>query len=139
MTKKPNIILVDDDKVDQEIIKQALNNARTPNNLIIFNNGEEFLQYSQTKNEKPDLILLDINMPKISGKEVLMTLTDFQIKNQVIIILTTSEDINDIRFCYNAGVKSFITKPSDLNSYDIMIEDILNYWFKKMLKLPNFL
>lgn len=138
MTKKPNIVLVDDDKIDQEIIRQILSQYKIETNLTIFNNGEEFLFYIKNTKNKPDLILLDINMPKISGKEVLNSLTDCQIKNRIIIILTTSENNEDINFCYNAGVKSFITKPSDLVTYYSIIENILNYWFEKMLKLPNF-
>ena len=131
------IVLVDDDKADQEIIKQALHQAGIKSKLVILDNGEKFLSFIE-QNHHPNLILLDLNMPKISGKEVLTRLTDQQIKDRIILILTTSDNESDIDFCYKAGVKSFITKPSDLTSFNKMIETISRYWFSDMLKLPNF-
>jgi len=130
------IVLVDDDKADQEIIRQALKQSKIESELVILDSGEKFLEFIENKNS-PNLILLDLNMPKISGREVLLKLTDQQIKDRIIIILTTSDNENDIKFCYDVGVKSFITKPLDLVSYNLMVENISNYWFNDMLKLPT--
>ena len=130
------IILVDDDKADQEIIKQVIYKTNIESKLIILNSGEEFLSFMETKHPHPNLILLDLNMPKISGREVLRKLTDQQIKDRIIIILTSSNNEDDINFCYSVGVKSFFTKPSDLNSYNKMVENITNYWFDDNIKFP---
>ena len=131
------IILVDDDKADQEIIKQAISKTKTNSKLITIDGGEEFLSFIEKRNNDPRLILLDLNMPKISGREVLKKLTEQQIQSKIIIILTTSDNDRDIKFCYDLGVKSFITKPSDLVSYNRIIENITNYWFDSALHLPN--
>lgn len=130
------IILVDDDKADQEIMKQAIYQTKIKSKLIVLNSGEEFLSFIKKEHNYPSLILLDLNMPKISGKDVLKRLTDKQIKSKIIIILTTSNNEDDINFCYQAGVKSFITKPSTLKAYNKMVENISNYWFNNILKKP---
>ena len=130
------IVLVDDDEADRLIIKQAIDQTKIKSKFISFNRGEDFLSYMSEIENNSILVLLDLNMPKISGKEILKRLTDQQIKNRIIIILTTSNNKDDINFCYNAGVKSFITKPSDLNSYNKMIKNITTYWFDDILKFP---
>lgn len=131
------IVLVDDDQANQEIIKQAILQTEIKSKLIIIDSGEKFLSFVE-EHHNPSLILLDLNMPKISGRDVLTRLTDQQIKERIIVILTTSDNVDDIEFCYKFGVKSFITKPLDLISYNKMIRDISHYWFSSMMKLPKF-
>ena len=140
MSYKYNILLAEDDRADQEIIRRSLNKADLNYDLHIVNNGEAFLKYidgiEKGKNKEPDLILLDLNMPKIDGRQVLEKLKQEKILNRVIIILTTSQNQNDIDFAYAKGVKSFITKPSTLNEFNKMINQLQKYWLESVI-LPT--
>lgn len=140
MSYKYNILLAEDDRADQEIIRRSLNKANLNYDLHIVNNGEVFLKYineiEKGKNKEPDLILLDLNMPKIDGRQVLEKLKQEKILNRVIIILTTSQNQNDIDFAYAKGVKSFITKPSTLNEFNKMINQLQKYWLESVI-LPT--
>ena len=140
MSYKYNILLAEDDRADQEIIRRSLNKANLNYDLHIVNNGEELLKYidgtEKGKNKEPDLILLDLNMPKIDGRQVLEKLKQEKILNRVIIILTTSQNQNDIDFAYAKGVKSFITKPSTLNEFNKMINQLQKYWLESVI-LPT--
>ena len=140
MSYKYNILLAEDDRADQEIIRRSLNKANLNYDLHIVNNGEAFLKYidgtEKGKNKEPDLILLDLNMPKIDGRQVLEKLKQEKILNRVIIILTTSQNQNDIDFAYAKGVKSFITKPSTLNEFNKMINQLQKYWLESVI-LPT--
>ena len=140
MSYKYNILLAEDDRADQEIIRRSLNKADLNHNLHIVNNGETFLKYidgiEKGKNKEPDLILLDLNMPKIDGRQVLEKLKQEKILNRVIIILTTSQNQDDIDFAYAKGVKSFITKPSTLNEFNKMINQLQKYWLESVV-LPT--
>jgi len=140
MSYKYNILLAEDDRADQEIIRRSLNKADLNYDLHIVNNGEELLKYidgtEKGKNKEPDLILLDLNMPKIDGRQVLEKLKQEKILNRVIIILTTSQNQNDIDFAYAKGVKSFITKPSTLNEFNKMINQLQKYWLESVI-LPT--
>ena len=140
MSYKYNILLAEDDRADQEIIRRSLNKADLNYDLHIVNNGEELLKYidgtEKGKNKEPDLILLDLNMPKIDGRQVLEKLKQEKILNRVIIILTTSQNQNNIDFAYAKGVKSFITKPSTLNEFNKMINQLQKYWLESVI-LPT--
>jgi len=140
MSYKYNILLAEDDRADQEIIRRSLNKAELNYDLHIANNGEAFLKYidgiEKGKNKEPDLILLDLNMPKIDGRQVLEKLKQEKILNRVIIILTTSQNQDDIDFAYAKGVKSFIIKPSTLNEFNKMINQLQKYWLESVV-LPT--
>ncbi len=134
------ILLAEDDRASQEIIRRSFDKINLNYKLIIVNNGEMFLKYLSEAEKgiqkEPDMILLDLNMPKINGKQALQKLAKESILNRVIIILTTSENQDDIDFAYSMGVKSFITKPSSLSEFDLMIKHLKTYWFDTVI-LPK--
>jgi len=132
MSCKYRILLAEDDKADQEIIRRSFDRINLNYELNIVENGEVFLRFLEEiekgKQQEPDLILLDLNMPKIDGRQALEKLEQEKIINRVIIILTTSKNKDDMDFAYSAGVKSFITKPSNLVEFNKMIEKLKTYW-----------
>jgi len=131
------ILLAEDDIVDQDLMINAFAKLGCEKTLKIVNDGEELLDYIFRKKKyadlkefpNPDLILMDLNMPKMDGKRVLKELRDAGIHDKIIVILTTSNDPEDVRYTYQMGAKTFITKPDDLKQYDILAKEICNYWF----------
>lgn len=135
MNKK--IILVEDDIVEQSIIIDQFLKVDKDIEFITFDDGEEFLNYIQKDTDKFNIIILDINIPKISGKEILKTLSDEKIKSRIFLILSNSTNEKDIEQCYQYGIKSFFVKPSDIHSYTKLSKDIVNYWLNSSMKIPK--
>ena len=98
-------------------------------------NGEEALEILKDKNNFPDLILLDLNMPKISGIEFLSILkNNDDLKHIPTVILTTSDNHKDLEECYKIGVSGYILKPLKYEEYVEKIETVLSYWSINELK-----
>src|SRR5690242_19548480 len=115
------LLIVDDDEDDLLLIKDALARNFQVKNLICLKDGEELLDYLYQRGRykepnirlRPDLILLDLNMPKKHGCEVLKEIRESQqFKSIPIVVLTTSHDKDDINYSYQLGCNAFITKPS---------------------------
>lgn len=137
-----NILLIEDDKADQKLIKAALDVGIGAVNLNIANNAEEaldFLSSLQTSdNSAPysDLILLDLNMPGMGGKEFLRTIkTKENLKQIPVIVLTTSNSERDIEDSYKLQAAGYVHKPASLNDFKQVMQDIRDYWFL-LCKLP---
>jgi len=119
--KEMTILIAEDDDGHAELIKEGLENSGICNPIIRFSNGEEvwnFLSQTQSrKHRNPDsnyLLLLDINMPKMDGVEVLRRMkTDDDLKNIPILMLTTTDDPREVEMCYKIGCNLYITKPID--------------------------
>jgi len=145
--RKPAIILlVEDDLGDQELTRRALAQGKIENELRIVNDGEEALdylfrrgQYTDPKSSpRPDLILLDLNMPKIDGKQVLAEIRkDKELRRLTVIVLTTSSQEQDILLSYDLGIQSFITKPVDMKQFIEVICTLKEYWFNIVVLPPN--
>lgn len=141
--KKPAVILlVEDDLGDQELIRRALKECDVENKLYIANDGEEALDYLFRRgnyNEPstapvPHLILLDINMPKLSGKDVLAQVRATPYLRAIpIVILTTSKDEEEIILYYQLGINSYIIKPVMLDEFVLTITTLITYWFKTVV------
>jgi CheY-like chemotaxis protein len=137
------ILFADDDEDDQKIIQHAFTECRLRNDLYFTNDGEELLDYLYLKGTyninnapRPDLILLDLNMPKKDGREALKEIkSDPHLKKIPIIVLTTSRADEDILNTYKLGANSYITKPTGLDGMINLIRDLGNYWLK-VVKLP---
>jgi CheY-like chemotaxis protein len=142
---KPVVILVaDDDADDRLMIKEALEENRLANNLHFVEDGEELMAYLRRKNQyasaalspRPGLILLDLNMPKMDGREALKEIkSDPELRGIPVIVLTTSKAEEDIYRTYNLGVNSFITKPVTFDSLVTITRDLGRYWFE-IVELP---
>ena len=139
------ILLVDDDPGDQELTRRALQDDVLRADLRIVSDGEEALDYLFQRGvyegfeaaPRPNLILLDLNMPKVSGQEVLAEIKQEPELNGIpVVILTTSEQEADILRSYNLGCNSYIQKPVDIDRFVECIRQLRTYWFQ-LVVLPT--
>jgi CheY-like chemotaxis protein len=143
---KPIVILIaEDDAEDRMLVKDALDESRLANDLRFVENGEELLNYllnknkyeNKTENPLPGLILLDLNMPKMDGREALREIKKHpQLKVIPIVVLTTSQAEEDVLRTYDLGVSSFITKPVTFASLVDIMRTLGKYWFE-IVELPH--
>jgi CheY-like chemotaxis protein len=137
-----SILLIEDDKADQKLIKAALEAEIGMINLNIANNAEEALDFlssihvSNNDTSHADLILLDLNMPGMGGKEFLKTIkTKENLKQIPVIVLTTSNSERDIEDSYKLQAAGYVHKPASLDDLKQVMQDIKDYWFL-LCKLP---
>jgi two-component system, response regulator len=144
-TVKPiTILMADDDPDDRLMAKEAFEENMLANELRFVEDGEELLdylynrgKYSDANNPLPGLILLDLNMPKKDGREVLKELKETpQFRRIPVIILTTSKAEEDVLRSYDLGVNSFITKPVTFDELVNVVKNIGKYWFE-IVELPK--
>ncbi len=145
--QKPfEILMADDDAEDCLLFKDALNDTGLNHRVDFVANGEELLErlsrdaQDADASPPPDLILLDLNMPRMDGREVLRKLNRNDQRNDQsrrcpIVVLTTSTAEDDVAFCYRMGASSYITKPATYRQWVDLIENLSKYWFK-MVELP---
>lgn len=139
------ILLVDDDPGDQELTRRALRHESINVDLRMVNDGEEAMEYllrtgeyeDRERSPTPDLILLDLNMPRKNGREVL---TDLQKNERLaripVVVLTTSEQETDIVRSYDLGCNSYIQKPVDIDQFIESVQRLGTYWFR-VVTLPR--
>ena len=140
----PTILMADDDPDDRLMMKEALDENNFSHSLQFVEDGEELLDYLHQRGKfigqkvaTPSLILLDLNMPKIDGREALSQIkSDARLKRIPVIILSTSRAEEDIVKTYDLGVNSFISKPVHYNDLVLVAREIGNYWFSTVL-LPG--
>lgn len=133
----PIILMADDDPDDRILMKEALEENKFPHLVHFVSDGAELLDYLYKRGRfgfektfRPNLILLDLNMPKIDGLEVLAYIkADAGLKKIPVIIFTTSVAEQDIIKAYDLGVNSFICKPSGFDKLVEVVREISNYWF----------
>lgn len=135
------ILLVEDNPGDIRLTQEALKEGEIPNVLHVVKDGVEAMEFLR-KREKyadmptPDIILLDLNLPRKDGREVLADIkTDENLKMIPVIVLTTSDTDQDIIKSYKLHANCFITKPVDLELFIFIIRQIETFWFK-VIKLP---
>ncbi|HEV9037624.1 MAG TPA: response regulator [Puia sp.] len=138
--KEIHILLVDDNEGDILLTREALEDARIINRISIAYDGLEairFLKEPSEGEETPDLILLDINLPKMNGTEVLEVIkNDPQLKRIPVIMLTTSAAEKDILASYDKHANCYITKPVDLDRFMDVVRTIEDFWIS-IVKLPK--
>jgi chemotaxis family two-component system response regulator Rcp1 len=137
-----HILLVDDNEGDILLTREALDDARIINKISIANDGVEAISFLKKDppfrdTEMPDLILLDINLPKMDGTEVLSIIkNDPELKRIPVIMLTTSSAEKDILASYDNYANCYITKPVDLERFMDVVRTIENFWIS-IVKLPK--
>src|ERR1700678_1286331 len=138
------ILMAEDDADDRMLAQKALVKNGADNPLITVNNGKELLDYLYQKGNysdpstspKPCLILLDLNMPKVDGREALKSIkNDENLKSIPVVIMTTSQSEEDILSSYGGGGDSFITKPSTFEGLLKVIKALKDYWLE-VVELP---
>ncbi len=134
------ILLVEDDPADQKLVKSSLKAQKMVHDLHIANSGEEaldFLREHKNGANLPDLVLLDLNMPGIGGKEFLRLIkSDEELKRIPILVLTTSDSEKDILDSYQLQAAGYVHKPSTLDELREAMSGIDGYWFA-LCKLPR--
>jgi len=129
MSKNLKILLIEDDAIEVMKLKRVISTLELNHTIIEANNGEVALEILKNKSKLPDIILLDLNMPKISGIEFLGILKkDEALKFLPTIILTTSNNQQDLLSCFKIGVAGYILKPLKYDDYVSKIENLLSYW-----------
>lgn len=127
--KSLNILLIEDDIIEVMKLKRATDSLQLNHKITEANNGEEALQLLEKKDSLPDIILLDLNMPKINGIEFLKILkADDRLKYIPTIILTTSNNQRDLLECFKIGIAGYVLKPLKYEDYVSKIEKLLAYW-----------
>lgn len=135
------ILMVDDDEGDAFMAQEALENAKFANNFYIARDGLEAMEFMEKKGKfsempTPDLVLLDINMPRMNGHELLSWMREHETyKVTPVIILTTSSSDEDIFKSYEKHANCFITKPLELKQFNEVIKAIDEFW-TGIVKLP---
>ena len=135
------ILLVEDNAADVRLTQEALKEGKVRNNLTVARDGVEALEVLQRRGahegaSRPDLILLDLNLPRKDGREVLATLkADDSLKHIPVVVLTTSSAEVDILKSYQLHANCYITKPVDLDQFVRVVRSIDEFWLT-VVKLP---
>ena len=129
VTNKP-ILLVEDDDVDTMTVTRALKEIHVTNQLVHRENGEDALNYLEDEtNDKPCIILLDLNMPIMNGIEFLQAVkNDDRFKRIPVVVLTTSDEQQDKLNTFNLGVAGYMSKPVDYQKFVQVMRSIDAYW-----------
>lgn len=136
------ILLVEDNPVDVMITREVFSDARICNNLHVVEDGEEAMDFLYKRGKflsapSPEIILLDLNLPRKDGREILAEIKqDPSLRHIPVIILTTSASQEDIWRSYDLQANCFITKPVDLEQFNKALEHIGEFWFT-LVKLPR--
>lgn len=136
------ILMIEDNLGDIELTRQALKRGKLLNELHIVEDGEAALDFLYQRNQfndamRPDLILLDLNLPKISGRDVLKQVKeDKDLASIPIVVLSSSEDAADIKESYSLNANSFVTKPVRVDDFVNVVKSIEQFWIE-IVKLPS--
>jgi len=142
MTKPCTILLVEDDAADAHLTRMAFQEGRVHLDLQHVENGEEAFAYLKEEGAyqgrpKPDLILLDLNMPRMDGRQFLHEVKQYDDFRAIpIVVLTTSDAESDIYASYDRGAAGFIVKPVSVDDFVHQIQKLENYWFE-LVKRPT--
>ena len=140
-----NILVADDDPDDRMLIEEAFEENRLTNRLDFVEDGEDLLEYLQRRGKwadpesspRPGLILLDLNMPRMDGREALKRIkADPSLASIPVVVLTTSKQEEDILRTYGLGVNSFITKPVTFEGLLRVTQVLTSYWLE-IVQLPG--
>ena len=142
---KAVILLAEDDPGDQELIRRALQSHERAARLIVVSDGEAAMDYLLQRGcyedpdmaPRPDLLLLDLNMPKLDGRQVLAQIrAEPSLRRLPVVVLTTSRQEEDIDRSYELGCNSFVTKPLDIEPFMRAIRELGSYWLD-VASLPS--
>jgi CheY-like chemotaxis protein len=144
---KPAVILLaEDDRGDQVLTRRALEEGKIRNDLRVVEDGEEALAYLYRRGKykdpaispRPDLLLLDLNLPRVDGREVLERVrADSKLRRMAVVVLTTSRQEEDILRSYELGCNSFIIKPVGMDQFIRVIQALEEYWFQIVVLPPK--
>jgi len=137
MSNAAKILLVEDNPDDEELTLRALRHHKIGDDVIVAHDGVEALDFlfargdfSDTSSERmPDVVLLDLNLPRVNGHEVLEAMrADVRTRSLPVVVLTSSNEERDIKRSYHSGANSYIRKPVDYRKFVHAVEKISDYW-----------
>ncbi len=138
---RPVILLVEDNAADLRLAQEVLKETKLPHDLLVARDGEEAMQILRRQGNhataaRPDLVLLDLNLPRKHGREVLAEIkADPLLKTIPILILSTSKAERDVRACYESHANCFLTKPVSIDEFSKLAALIRDFWFG-VVQLP---
>lgn len=136
-----DILLVEDNPGDVELVRESLSEGKIKNEIHVASDGVEAMDFLKREGRHggarcPDLILLDLNLPRKSGRDVLQEIkTDPELKQIPVVVLTSSKAEEDIVKSYNLHANCYVTKPVDLEQFMYVVKSIENFWLT-VVKLP---
>lgn len=145
MNETHAILLVEDNPADIQITRRALRDSRIPVELIVVRDGQEAVDYLLRQGShaataswrKPDLILLDLNLPRLTGREVLQRVRTTEMLRLVpVVVLSTSNRQEDVEDLYAGGANTYIEKPQDFARFVEVLQTIQRYWLDHALLPP---
>jgi CheY-like chemotaxis protein len=135
------ILLVEDNPGDVRLTREALRDGKVRNNLNVVDDGVKALEFLRRQGDfgeapRPDLILLDLNLPRMSGREVLTEIkSDPELRSIPVVVLTTSQAEQDIVKAYELNANCYVTKPVDLDQFITVVKSIEDFWLT-IVRLP---
>ena len=136
------VLLVDDNPSDVDLVRQFLSAVPHPPRVLVGEDGVEALNILRRKGPyasapRPDLIILDLNLPRIDGREVLAAIkNDRELREIPVVVLTTSSAGRDIAQCYQLNANCYVTKPLDVDAFEQTVQNIERFWLSTV-KLPR--
>jgi chemotaxis family two-component system response regulator Rcp1 len=141
-TVPAEILLVEDSPSDIRLTQKVMADARIANNLHVARDGADALAFLRREGPhadavRPDLVLLDLNLPRVDGRDVLRAIkSDAALRHIPVIVLTTSREEGDVLSSYELQANSYISKPIDLNEFIDVVRSIEGYWLS-IVRLPH--
>ena len=136
-TEPITVLLVEDDPGDVVLIQEAFEHNKVRNTLHVVGDGVEAMDFLRTSDRRPDLILLDLNLPRKDGREVLAEVkSDPELRRIPVVVLTTSKAEEDILRSYDLHANAYVTKPVDFNRFIEVVRQI-DEFFVTVVKLPG--
>ena len=135
------VLLVDDNPADVRLTREALKEGRVANRLSVAGDGVEALAFLRNQDPyrsapRPDLILLDLNLPRMNGREVLAEIKkDTRLRRIPVVVLSTSKAEDDLHHAYDLHANCYVTKPVNLDQFLALVKSISDFWFV-VVKLP---
>ena len=128
------VLLVEDDPGDVLMTKEAFEDYKLSNSLHVVNDGAEAMEFLRRQGEhtdapRPDLVLLDLNLPRIDGRDALRAIKgDPELRYIPVVVFTTSNAVEDVALCYGLGANGFVRKPMDMPALVDLVSTVGHYW-----------
>lgn len=142
-SEEAEILLVEDNPGDVKLTQKAFENAQLTNNLHHVGDGEKAMQFLNQEGEytdvpRPDIVLLDLNLPKLNGDEVLRRIKDDEVFRRIpVVMLTSSEAEEDIMSTYNLHANAYLTKPVEFQGFIDVVKKVEGFWFSVVRYPPE--
>lgn len=142
-TRPAEILLVEDDPADVLLTKEALKEVAVPHNLNVTTDGVEAIAFLRGDSKyggatRPDLMLLDLNLPRKDGREVLAEVkSDPKLKQIPVVVFTASRSEQDIVKCYSLHANAYVIKPLSLDNFLVVVRDTVNFWLTTVTLPPG--